>query len=351
MLVDGNIGETTDRTKGADLAGVQAETAAAERIGYDGLWTTETRHDPFLPLLLIAERSPRMQVGTAIAVAFARNPMTTAMVANDLQSLSGGRFILGLGSQIKAHIERRFSMPWSSPAARMREYVAAMRAIWQSWHEDTRLDFRGEFYQHTLMTPMFSPGPNPYGPPPVLIAAVGPQMTATAAQVADGMLVHGFTSERYLREVTLPQVEATLQEAGKDRSRFTMAYPGLVASAYDERTFGLAVAAVRERIAFYGSTPAYRGVLELHGWGELQSELLRLSKQQRWDTMAELIDDTILHTFAVVGEPAEVGKEIGRRFGGVVDRFTLYSPHPIDERSAQAIASQLQADRRTGPHA
>ncbi len=217
MLVDGNIGETTDRTKGADLAGVHAETAAAERIGYDGLWTTETRHDPFLPLLTVAERSSRMQVGTAIAVAFARNPMTTAMVANDLQSLSGGRFILGLGSQVKAHIERRFSMPWSSPAARMREYVAAVRAIWQSWHEDTRLDFRGDFYQHTLMTPMFSPGPNPYGPPPVLIAAVGPQMTATAAQVADGMLVHGFTSERYLREVTLPQVDATLQEAGKDR--------------------------------------------------------------------------------------------------------------------------------------
>src|SRR6266540_3015509 len=151
-------------------------------------------------------------------------------------------------------------------------------------------------------------------------------MTATAAQVADGMLVHGFTSERYLREVTLPQVEATLHEAGKDRSGFTMAYPGLVASAYDERTFELAVAAVRERIAFYGSTPAYRGVLDLHGWGELQSELLRLSKQQRWDTMAGLIDDRILHTFAVVGEPAQVGKEIGSRFGGVVDRFTLLAP-------------------------
>src|SRR6266545_1593571 len=284
MLVDGNIGETTDRTKGADLAGVHAETAAAERIRYDGLWTTETRHDPFLPLLTVAERSSRMQVGTAIAVAFARNPMTTAMVAIDLQSLSGGRFILGLGSQVKAHIERRFSMPWSSPAARMREYVAAVRAIWQSWHEDTRLDFRGDFYQHTLMTPMFSPGPNPYGPPPVLIAAAADDRHGGA-----GGRRHAGARVHQRAVPARGHAPAGRRDAARGRKG------PLVASAYDERTFELAVAAVRERIAFYGSTPAYRGVLDLHGWGELQSELLRLSKQQRWDTMAGLIDDRILH--------------------------------------------------------
>src|SRR6266508_1706409 len=282
MHVDGNIGETNDRAREGDLAVIDAETDAAERIGYDGLWTTETRHDPFLPLLRVAGRSPRIQIGTAIAVAFARSPMTTATVANDMQSYSGGRFTLGLGSQIKPHIERRFSMPWSSPAARMREYVAAMRAIWASWHSGEKLDFRGEFYQHTLMTPMFSPGPNPYGTPPVLIAA-----------------------------------------------------------GYDEPTLTAAVAAVRERIAFYGSTPAYRGVLELHGWGELQTELQALSKQGRWDEMTGLIEDPILHAFAVVGEPGQVGKEIGRRFGGVVDRFTLYSPYPMSEAVARAVASEV----------
>jgi len=336
MHVDGNIGETNDRAREGDLAVIDAETDAAERIGYDGLWTTETRHDPFLPLLRVAGRSPRIQVGTAIAVAFARSPMTTATVANDMQSYSGGRFTLGLGSQIKPHIERRFSMPWSSPAARMREYVAAMRAIWASWHSGEKLDFRGEFYQHTLMTPMFSPGPNPYGTPPVLIAAVGPQMTTTAAQVADGMLVHSFTTERYLREVTLPQIASV-----RDPGGFTIAYPGLIAAGYDEPTLTAAVAAVRERIAFYGSTPAYRGVLELHGWGELQTELQALSKQGRWDEMTGLIEDPILHAFAVVGEPGQVGKEIGRRFGGVVDRFTLYSPYPMSEAVARAVASEV----------
>ena len=184
MRVDGNIGGGIDGTGGGDLAGIAEQVAAAGRVGYDGVWTTEVSRDPFLPLLLAAGQSRTLTLGTGVAVAFARNPMTLAMVANDLQSFSSGRFVLGLGSQIKAHIQRRFSMPWSEPAARMRDFVLALRAIWASWQDSSRLDFRGEFYQHTLMTPMFSPPPNPWGPPPVLLAAVGPRMTTVAAEYA-----------------------------------------------------------------------------------------------------------------------------------------------------------------------
>src|ERR1700728_358889 len=210
MRVDDNIGGGIDGTGGGDLACIAEQVAAAERAGHDGVWTTEVSRDPFLPLLLAAGQSRTLTLGTAVAVAFARNPMTLAMVANDLQSFSSGRFVLGLGSQIKAHIRRRFSMPWSEPAARMREFVLALRAIWASWQDGGQLDFRGEFYRHTLMTPMFTPDPNPWGAPPVLLAAVGPRMTQVAAEVADGLILHGFTTERYLREVTWPIIEAGL---------------------------------------------------------------------------------------------------------------------------------------------
>ncbi|HUD16589.1 MAG TPA: TIGR03617 family F420-dependent LLM class oxidoreductase, partial [Acidimicrobiales bacterium] len=196
MDVDGGIG--------FDPAGVVESAQLAERVGYGGLWSAEVNHDPFLPLALAAEHTERIKLGTGIAVAFARNPMTLAMVANDLQTLSRGRFMLGLGSQIKPHIEKRFSMPWSHPAPRMRELILAIRAIWKSWSDGSRLAFRGEYYTHTLMTPMFDPGPNPYGAPRIFLAAVGQKMTEVAGQVADGMLAHGFSTERYLREVTLP---------------------------------------------------------------------------------------------------------------------------------------------------
>ncbi len=342
VLVDGHIGGSIDGTSGADIAGISAQITEAEQIGYDGVWTTEIGRDPFLPLLLAADRSPRLQVGTAIAVAFARNPMTMASTANDLQAFSSGRFVLGLGSQIKPHIQRRFSMPWSAPADRMREFVLAMRAIWRNWHHGEPLDFRGDIYQHTLMTPTFNPGPNPYGPPPVLIAAVGAKMTSVAAEVADGMLVHAFTTERYLQEVTLPNVESVLHENGKKREQFTLSYTGLVATGLDEKSYDEAVRTVRNRIAFYGATPAYRGVLELHGWGDLHTELHRLSKQNDWDVMTELVDDTVLHTFAVVGEPAAVAKDIRRRFDGLIDRFTLYVPYTMADEARRTIVAGLQ---------
>jgi probable F420-dependent oxidoreductase len=341
MLVDCNIGGSIDGTRGADMAGIYDQVAAAERVGYDGVWTTEVSRDPFLPLLLAADRSAGLMLGTAVAVAFARNPMTVATIANDLQAFSCGRFVLGLGSQIKAHVQRRFSMPWSEPAARLREFVVALQAIWSSWQHGSRLDFRGDFYQHTLMTPMFSPGPNPWGPPPVVLAAVGPRMTSTAAEVADGLIVHGFTTEHYLREVTMPLVHAGLHKSGRTRDGFTVCYPGLLATGDTQRDLVAAVAAVREQIAFYGATPAYRPVLDLHGWGDLHVELHRLSVRGDWSAMPGLIDDTVLNTFAVVAEPDRVGAEIRRRFGGLIDRYTLYTPYELDEQARAQIVISL----------
>ncbi|MCU1647657.1 MAG: luciferase family protein [Nocardia sp.] len=343
MLVDGNIGGSIDGTGGGDLTVINDQVDFADRLGYDGLWSTEVARDPFLPLLAAAQRSPRIQVGTAVAVAFARNPMTMAMAANDLHAFSSGRFILGLGSQIEAHIVRRFSMPWSAPADRMREFIGALRAIWRSWELDERLDFRGDFYQHTLMTPMFRPEPNPWGTPPILLAAVGPKLTRVAAEAADGLVLHGFTTERYLRETTLPIIESGLAASGRSRADFTISYPGLLATGTDEQALQEAVAAVKAQLAFYGATPAYRGVLDLHGWEGLHTELHRLSKAGDWSTMAGLIDDEMLDTFAVVGEPATIGPAIERRFGGIVDRFTLYTPYPLEESVRRVIIDDLHA--------
>ena len=341
MKVDGNIGGAVDGTGGGDLAEVTAQVRDAETIGLDGVWATEVSRDPFFPLLIAADRSGSLTVGSAVAIAFARNPMTLAAAANDLQSFSRGRFVLGLGSQIKAHIERRFSMPWSAPAARMREFVLALRAIWASWQTGADLDFRGDFYRHTLMTPMFTSGPNPWGPPPVLLAAVGERMSRVAAEVADGLIVHGFTTQRFLREVTLPLVTGALRENRRRREEFTISYPGLLVTGETEEAFASAAAAVRKQIAFYGSTPAYRHVLDLHGWGDLHTELRALSGDGRWDAMTGLIDAEVLSTFAVVAEPARVGAEIVNRYGGLVDRYTVYTPYPLDRAVRQRIVEDL----------
>ncbi len=318
MKVDAAIGfEPTDAA---------ATAAAAEAAGYDGVWTAETAHDPFLPLALAAERTERVELGTGIAVAFARNPMTLAVVANDLQTLSEGRFVLGLGSQIKPHIEKRYSMPWSQPAARMRELVLAMRAIWASWADGSRLAFRGQFYRHTLMPPLFDPGPNPYGTPKVFLAAVGPRMTEVAGEVADGLLVHGFTTERYLREVTLPALERGLAAGGRSRTDVEVSLPGMVVTGTTDAELAAAARGVRAQLAFYGSTPAYRPVLELHGWGDLHAELHARSRRGEWEAMADLVDDDVVETFAVVAPPEDLPRRVLERFGGVVDRFTFYAP-------------------------
>lgn len=345
MYVDCNIGGGIDGTPGGNPTVLTEQLAAAEHLGFDGVWSTEVNRDPFLPLALAATQSTRLQLGTAVAVAFARSPMTTAVVANDLQAFSGGRFVLGLGSQVRPHIERRFSMPWSAPADRMAEYIRAVQAIWHSWRTGSKLDFRGDHYQHTLMTPMFTPEPHPYGPPRVVLAAVGPRMTAVAAECADGLIVHGFTSARYLREVTLPIVEEGLRSSERSGTDFTVSYPGLIATGSTESAFADAVDQVRRQIAFYGATPAYRGVLDLHGMGDLHTELHRLSKAGEWATMTTLIDDEVLNTFAVVGEPDGIGARIIDRFGGLVDRFTLYTPYPLDDAARACIVEGIHLSR------
>ncbi|BBX03639.1 LLM class F420-dependent oxidoreductase [Mycolicibacterium moriokaense] len=339
--MDVNIGGSIDGTGGGDLATLAEQVSDAERLGFDGVWSTEVSRDPFLPLMLAADRSSALQIGTAVAVAFARSPMTMAATANDLNTFSRGRFVLGLGSQIRAHIERRFSMPWSSPAPRMREYVLALRAIWRCWETGEKLDFEGEHYRHTLMTPMFSPEAS-FGAPRVMLAAVGPMMTAVAAEVADGLLLHGFTTQRYLREVTLPAVEQGLTRTARTRADFTMVYPGLVVTGGTEQEYESAVQQVRRQIAFYGATPAYRAVLDLHGWGELHTELHRLSKSGDWATMTDLIDDHVLETFAVTGEPSTIGKQLLERFGDLVDRFTLYTPYSLDAHARAVIVEGVR---------
>ncbi len=338
MKVDGGIGAMLNAGSGS-LQTIADAAKAQEDVGYDGLWSAETSHDPFFPLLVAAEHTERIELGTGITVAFARNPMTLANTAWDLQSYSDGRFILGLGSQIKAHIEKRFSMPWSHPAARMREFVLAMRAIWANWQDDEPLRFEGEFYRHTLMTPFFDPGPLECGPPKVFLAAVGERMTEVAGEVCDGIILHGFTTERYVREVTLPALERGWEKAGRSRADFQLSGPLFVVTGTDEESMTKAAAGTKQQIAFYGSTPAYKGVLELHGWGDLQPELNRLSKQGKWVEMGELIDDDVLHTFAVVGEPEEIPDLLKGRYGDIVDRLSFYAPYQSDpDRWSRVLA-------------
>lgn len=303
-----------------DLAGVPARARALEEAGYDGIVTAEMAHDPFLPLALAAEHTERVELMTSIAVAFARNPMIVAQLSHDLNAFSKGRFVVGLGSQIKPHITKRFSMPWSAPAARMREFILAMRAIWDNWYGGKPLEFRGEFYTHTLMTPMFTPTNVEHGAPRVFLAAVGPLMTEVAGETADGLIAHAFTTQRYLHEVTLPAIERGLAKAGRARSDFQVTCPVFVVTGADEKAFEASRSAVAKQIAFYGSTPAYRGVLELHGWGELQTELNRLSKLGQWDEMGTLIDDDILDAFAVVAEPDQLVPKLKARCTGAIDR-------------------------------
>lgn len=320
--------------------------AELESLGYSGIWTAETAHDPFLPLAVAAERTSEIELGTSIAVAFARNPMLLANIGWDLQVLSQGRFILGLGSQIRPHITKRFSMEWSHPAPRMREMVQAIRAIWDTWENGTKLEFRGEFYRHTLMTPFFTPDAmqlDGFGLPQIFLAGVGQLMTEVAGEVCDGFFCHGFTTEKYLREVTMPALERGRGRAGKSMDDFQINGPSFVVTGNDDEEMEAAATGTRRQIAFYGSTPAYRKVLEIHGWGGLQDELNTLSKQGRWEEMGELIDDEILHTFAVVGTPEEIAPELERRFGDVVDRISFYTPYESDPDRWTPVMQAIKA--------
>lgn len=338
MKVDGGISPNLNETV--------ASVREAESAGYTGAWTAETSHDPFLPLLLAAEHSSKLELGTSIAVAFARSPMTLANTAWDLQAYSQGRFILGLGSQIKPHITKRFSMPWSKPAARMREMVLAIRAIWDCWLTGSQLDFRGEFYTHSLMTPFFTPPASDlagFGPPRIFLAGVGELMTEVAGEVCDGFICHGFTTEKYLREVTIPALERGRARAGKTLEGFEIVGPSFVVTGNNEQELSNASAGTRQQIAFYGSTPAYRPVLDLHGWGDLQDRLNSLSKSGKWAEMGSLITDEILETFAVVGEPESIAPELHKRYGDVIQRISFYAPYKSDPERWSKVMSALQS--------
>ncbi len=338
MKVDGSLG--------TDLVTVAANAREVEDVGYAGAWTAETAHDPFLPLLLAAEHTTDLEIGTSIAVAFARSPMTLANTAWDLQAYSKGRFVLGLGSQIRPHIEKRFSMDWSHPAPRMREFVLAMRAIWNTWQTGEKLQFRGEFYTHTLMTPFFSPDADDlgeFGTPKVFLAGVGPLMTEVAGEVCDGFICHGFTTEKYLREVTVPALRRGREKAGRTMDGFEIVGPSFVVTGANDEEIEKASIATRRQIAFYGSTPAYRSVLDIHGWGGLQADLNALSKQGEWEKMGTLIDDEILDAFAVVGEPERVAPELSRRYGDVIQRISFYAPYSSDPDRWKQVMADLRA--------
>ena len=291
-----------------------------EAQGYDGVGTAEMNHDPFMPLLLAAEHTEKMEIHTGIAVAFARSPMILANLGHDLNAYSKGRFTMGLGSQIRPHITKRFSMQWGAPAAQMKELILAMRAIWANWYSGEPLRFEGKYYNHTLMTPAFIPENQEYGAPKVTLAAVGPVMTEVAGEVADGLIIHPFSNEKYIREVTLPAVERGLEKSGRSREDFEISYSPFIISGKDEATFEKEKAAAKNRIAFYGSTPAYKNVLGVHGWGEMQIELNSMSKQGKWQEMGELVTDEMLNTFGIVEGPGLVIAEIKSRFGDIVDR-------------------------------
>jgi len=334
MQVDGAL-------TGADWTRAGEEAALLEAQGYAAAWSFEGQHDPFLPLVLAAERTETMELGTAIAVAFARNPMTTAYLAQDLQTLAQGRFILGLGTQIRPHIEKRFGQPWSRPVARMREFVLALRTIWRAWSEGGRLDFRGEFYTHTLMTPMFSPR-MPYGSPPIYVAGVGPRMVEMLGEVADGFFVHPFHSRAFLDAETLPALSRGLARGGRKRADFAISCQTIVALGSNDAEIERARQKARGQISFYGSTPAYRGLLEYHGRPELQPELNRLSKQGKWTEMMGRIDDALFDAIAVSGRPAEVAALLRAR-NSFADRTTLMLYNETHPEAVVDVVRELGA--------
>ena len=326
-----------------DPADAGPAAARLEAAGYSGGFTFEGRHDPFLPLAMAARETERLELYSAVAIAFARSPMLLANTAYDLQLLSKGRFILGLGTQIRPHIERRFSMPWSRPVARMREMVAAIRAIWASFEGEAPLDFQGEFYTHTLMTPVFNPGPNPFGPPRIFLAGVGPKMTEAVGEIGDGFFVHPFHTPGFLREETLPALERGLARAGRKRDSLEISCQVLVATGNTEEEILAARNGARAQISFYGSTPAYRPVLDHLGRGAIQEELRALSKQGRWLEMAGLVDDELLEAIAVTGPRDEIAARLRERCGDVVDRLSLVAPFAPDGELFADIVSALRS--------
>ncbi len=311
---------------------------AAERIGFDALWTTETQHDPFLPCALIAEHTQRLKMGTAIAVSFARSPANLAYIAWDLAAQSGGRFILGLGTQVKAHIERRFGMPWpESVTGKLREQILAIRALWDAWQNGTKLNFRGEHYKLTLMSPFFNPGPILQPNIPIYIAGVNEGLARLAGEMCDGFHVHPFHSARYLREVLLPAIEKGLAIQGRTREHISVSVSAFVATNEEERAYA------RSQLSFYASTPSYRAVMALHGWGDVAERLSAHAARGEWADMPALISDEMLGEFCVAADEQQLPAALKQRYQGLADRLTLYTPFVPGQRDEfwRRLASEL----------
>jgi probable F420-dependent oxidoreductase len=310
-----------------DLKSIADYARRVEALGYDCLWSSETKHDPFLPLGVAAGVTSRIKLGTAIAVAFPRSPMILAHLAWDLQNAADGRFILGLGTQVKGHNERRFSVKFESPGPKLREAILALRAIWDSWQHDTKLDFRGRFYRFDLMTPFFNPGPIKHPKIPVYIAAVNRYLCRTAGEVCEGLHVHPFNSPKYLRDFVHPAVEDGLRAASRSRADFTYVTSTFVILGDTDEEHRVARQAVKQQIAFYASTRTYEPVLAAHGWQDLVPHLHRKSVEGDWKGMADLITDEMVDTYAVTGTYQDIARKLRERYGGLLDRTSFYQPH------------------------
>src|SRR5918994_2188220 len=318
--------------EGKHLPGIDEVGRAAESLGFAGLWTSETKHDSFLPLAVAANSTRTLDLGTSIAIAFSRSPMTTAQISWDLQDHSGGRFILGLGTQVRAHIERRFSMPWGRPAARLKDYILALRVIWQSFQTEDSLNYEGEFYRHTLMTPFFNPGPIEYPEIPIYIAGVNTRLARLAGEICDGFHVHPFHSPEYVRQTVKPAIAEGAEGAGRDPAHVTLATSAFVIVTGDEDAAAEQRESVRSQIPFYASTPTYRTVLEAHGWEEVGERLGNMAREKQWGEMPALITDEMISAFAVEAAPYEIGPALKERYEGLIDRVALYLPFVPGER-------------------
>lgn len=323
------------------IADVRTLYPELEALGYNRAFSFEAKHDPFLPLAVAGEHTTRLELGTALAIGFARTPMTLAQSAWDLQALTRGRFSLGIGSQIRPHIQQRYSMPWSRPTARMREMVLAIRAIWDTWEHDVPLDFEGEFYTHTRMVPAFNPGPIEWARPPILLGGVGPAMTAIAGEVADGFLVHPVNSRRSLQELTLPALAKGAARSGRAVGDVEIVCVTIVVTGRTDEEMATSREAVRSQLAFYATTPAYRPVFEMHGYDGLHSEATAMARAGRWADMGALVDDALIDTIAVVGEPHEIGDLIRRRLDGISDRVSLVNNRAPDPQHFAEVVADL----------
>ena len=326
----------------ADLTNAGEVTAELEKQGFDCAISYEGPRDPFFPIAMAARDTENIELATGVAIAFARNPMICAQIANDLQTISKGRFILGLGSQIKPHITKRFSMPWSAPAARMREFCLAIRAIWASWYEGARLDFRGEFYTHTIMTPVFNPGPNPYGAPKLFVAGVGPKMVEVTGEVADGLFIHPLHTPGFVKEVQLPAIERGLAASGRTRDDFELSCQTIVCVGETDEQLEKARNGAKAQLSFYGSTPAYNVALE-HAGFEIHPELNRMSKEGKWLEMVNVVTDDILDAFTISGKPSEIGAKVLARNGDFTERTTLVMYNDLGSEILPDIVRDIHA--------